>query len=85
MTICKNLNWDLHIKNLITKASMRLLNLKLHKRLLALENNYISIIRPILEYGHIIYDNCSSSTAQTIEKFQYETAKACTGAYRHTN
>ena len=43
------------------------------------------MIRPILEYGLIIYDNCSSSAAQTIERVQRQAALACTGAYRHTS
>ena len=43
------------------------------------------MIRPILEYGQIIYDNCSASTAQTIEQVQRQAALACTGAYRHTS
>ena len=43
------------------------------------------MIRPILEYSHTIYDNCSSSTAQSLEKFQRQAAIACTGAYRHTS
>ena len=43
------------------------------------------MIRPILEYGHLLYDNCSSSSAQLIEKIQRQSALACTGAYRHTS
>ena len=43
------------------------------------------MIRPILEYGHIIYDNCSYSAAQNIEKIQHQAAIAFTGAYHHTS
>ena len=43
------------------------------------------MIRPILEYGHTIYDNCSASAAQTIEKIQRQSAIACTGAYKSTS
>ena len=79
LTICNNLNWDMHIKNLIHKASKRLIVLKKHKWLLprvALEKIYIAMIRPILEYGHIIYDNCSSSAAQSLENLQRQAAIA---------
>ena len=88
LTICNNLNWDLHIENIILKASKRLLILKRYKRLLpriALETIYTAMIRPILEYGHIIYDNCSASAAQAIEKIQHQSALVCTGAYKHTS
>ena len=88
VTVCNNLNWDLHINNITVKASKRLLVLKMYKRLLpraALERIYTSMVRPILEYSHIIYDNCSASSAQTIENIQRKAALACTGAYRHTS
>ena len=88
MTICNNLNWDLHINNTILKVSKRLLVLKKYRWLLprvALEQIYLAMIRPILEYGQIIYDNCSASAAQTIEHIQRKAALACTGAYRHTS
>ena len=88
VTICNDLSWDQHINNIIHKASKRLLVLKKYSRLLprvALEKIYLSMIRPILEYSHIIYDNCSSSSAQSIEKVQRQAAIACTGAYRHTS
>ena len=43
------------------------------------------MIRPVLEYGHIIYDNCSSSAARSLEHLQRQAAIACTGAYKHTS
>ena len=42
------------------------------------------MIRPILKYGDVIYDNTSLSIGQSLENIQRQAAIACTGAYRHT-
>ena len=42
------------------------------------------MVRPILEYGDIIYDNCPVKTSITVERVQRRAAIICTGAYRHT-
>jgi hypothetical protein len=43
------------------------------------------MIRPILEYGNIIYDGSSDTVTRRLEHVQRQAALACTGAYRHTN
>ena len=43
------------------------------------------MIRPVIEYGHLLYDNCTSTAANSLEKFQRKAAIACTGAYKHTS
>ena len=88
MTISNDLTWNRHINNIIAKASKRLIILQKHRYTLprmALERIYISMIRPILEYGDILYDNCSLNMSQKLEKIQRRAAIACTGAYRHTS
>jgi hypothetical protein len=42
------------------------------------------MIRPIIEYGNIIYDNINISQSQQLEQIQRRAALICTGAYRHT-
>lgn len=51
---------------------------------LALENLYTSMIRPIIEYADIIYNNCTLSIGRSIEGIQRRAALICTGAYKHT-
>ena len=51
----------------------------------ALETIYISMIRPILEYGNVLYDNCTLSNKWAIENIQRQAALLCTGGYRHTD
>ena len=45
-----------------------------------LEIIYISFIRPILEYGDVIIDNCTAQEKGKLEKVQYEAARIVTGA-----
>ena len=42
------------------------------------------MIRPILEYADIIFDNCSNYLSNMLEAVQRRAAIICTGAYRHT-
>ena len=87
LTITNNLSWNNHILSLIQKASRRLFILKKYKNILprpALEQIYTSMIRPILEYGDVIYDSIPLSIGQSLENIQRQAAIACTGAYRHT-
>ena len=51
----------------------------------ALESIYISMVRPILEFGDVIYDSMSLSTGQALETIQRQAAIICSGAYRHTS
>ena len=87
VTITQTLSWNEHVFKQIDKASKRLFILRKYKYLLprvALERIYTSMIRPVLEFGDVIYDSISLSTGQAIESIQRQSAIICTGAYRHT-
>ena len=45
----------------------------------SLETIYFSFIRPILEYGDVVWDNCTQQEKQDIEKIQIEAARIVTG------
>ena len=45
---------------------------------------YKTTIRPLPDYGDIIYDPCLKSESEAIEKFQGKAALVCTGAFRIT-
>ena len=88
VTLTKNLSWGVHINNIISRASKRLLVMRKYRFCLsrkALETIYISMIRPILEYGNVLYDNCPASTGRSIESIQRQAALICTGGYKHTD
>ena len=46
----------------------------------SLETIYTTFIRPILEYGDILFDNCNENEKYELDKIQYEAARITTGA-----
>ena len=56
---------------------MRKLKFKLDRK--SLEIIYIAFIRPLLEYGDIIWDNCTQYEKNELDKIQNEAARIATG------
>ena len=74
--------WKVHIQTAYEKACNRLNILRMLKHSLcreALIKIYMSFIRPILEYGDIIWDNCSERDAALLEDVQVTAARIITG------
>ena len=46
----------------------------------ALETIYLSFIRPILENGDTIWDNCTQYEKRELDKIQHEAARIVSGA-----
>ena len=42
-------------------------------------NIYLSLIQPILEYGNVIWDNCTQNEANLLESVQVEAGRIITG------
>ena len=87
LTLTTNLNWNEHIHQSIKKTNMligKIWTLNKHIPRMALEDIYLAYIRPVLEYGCTIYDNCSVALLQRLEHTQRRAALACTRAYSHT-
>jgi hypothetical protein len=51
----------------------------------SLEKLYIGFIRPILEYGGIVWDNCSKQESELLEGVQLEAARIITGLRKGTS
>ena len=76
-------SWHTHIDYIKEKAwnrinIMRKLKFQLDRK--SLEIIYTSFIRPILEYGNEIWDNCTQYEKNDLEKIQIEAARIATGA-----
>ena len=56
---------------------MRKLKFKLDRK--SLETIYLTFIRPLLEYGDVIFDNCTQYEKQELDKIQNEAARIATG------
>lgn len=83
LILTSNLSWGEHISQVIAKANKRLFVLKYHKYKLsqkALATCYTSFVRPLIEYGDILYDSCTQEQSESIEKLQHEAARIATGA-----
>ena len=59
---------------------MRKLKFKLDRK--SLEIIYTAFIRPILEYGDVVWDNCAQYEKDELEKIQHEPARLATGTTR---
>ena len=74
--------WNLHIQGTYEKACSRLNVLRMLKRSLcrdALVKIYMSFIRPVLEYGDIVWDNCNVRESTILEDIQITAARIITG------
>ena len=83
-----NMSWRCHIQYIFEKVSKRLNILKLLKYKLnrsTLVCLYKSLIRPLMEYGDVIWDNCTEGEASLLESIQYECARVVTGAIKGTS
>ena len=83
-----NLSWTAHIEMIVTKASQRVGMMKRLKYVLgrgSLQKLYSSMIRPILEYGCILFDGCSARDYDLLESVQYDAARVCIGAMWNKN
>ena len=80
--LSNNGSWHQQINFVLEKAwcrinIMRKLKFKLDRK--SLEIIYTAFIRPILEYGDVIWDNCAQYEKNEIEKIQLEAARIATG------
>ena len=57
--------------------TMRKLKYKLDRK--SLEIIYTTFIRPVLEYGNTVWDNCANYENEKLEKRQHEAARIATG------
>jgi hypothetical protein len=81
--LSQNCTWHTHIDYIKCKAWMKInVMRKLMYRLdrKALEITYLSFVRPLLEYGNVIWDNCTNGEKNELEKIQTEAARICSGA-----
>ena len=83
----QDLKWSKHISLITTKANQRIGALYRQSQKMTriqIETMYLSTIRPILEYGSVLFANCSVGDAKLIENVQRRAAVLSTGAIRRT-
>ena len=88
ITLSSDATWGEHINNIYKKAAYRLNLLRMLKYDLdrkSLIRFYLSFIRPILEYGNIIWDGCNKLQSDLLESIQLDAARIITGLRRGTS
>ena len=85
LTLSENMKWDQHIETILKSASkiigiMRKLKYNFTRK--ALNQIYLSYVRPILEYSCIVWDGCTTEQSDSVEKLQNEAARIVTGLTR---
>ena len=82
LVLSNDCTWHQHI-DYITKKAWNMINImqKLKFKLdrSSLEIIFTTFIRPLPEYGDIVWDNCTQFEKQEIEKIQIEAARIATG------
>ena len=78
-----DVSWNNYINTIVDKAYKCLGILRKHKFNLdrcSLDKMYKLFIRPLLEYGNIIWDNCSQESKKAVKNIQLDAARIATGA-----
>ena len=88
LTLQSSMSWRKHIVRVFEKASKRLNMLKFVRFKVdrsILTSLYKSLIRPLMEYGDVIWNNCYDCDSALLDGVQYEAARLVTGAIKGTS
>ena len=88
ITFSSNLTWNKHISNIsksVSKSLDAMKKLKYTTDRKTLYTIYTSFIRPKLEYGSIIWNDCNQNDGSLLEGLQLDAARIITGAKRGTS
>ena len=82
------LDWSEHIEDICSRSLQRInawkgLQFKLSRK--HLETCLTLFVLPILDYGDILYDNCSEANKEDLEAVHIAAARVVTGAKRYTS
>ena len=88
VTLNSKATWSDHIDEISAKARrsvgfLRRIQYKVPQS--CLETLYKSFVRPIIEYGDVVYDGSTDTHLDILEDVQRNAALICTGAYQHTS
>ncbi len=83
-----NLTWKKHIKEMASKARKRLGCLQKNKYRMSrksLELCYLTFVRPVLEYGCVLYDSANKEDLDILTEIEKEALRVITGARKRCN
>ena len=88
LTLQSSMSWRKHIVQVYEKASKQLNMLKFVTYKFdrsILTSLYKNLIRPLMEYGDVIWNNCCDCDSALLDTVQYEAARLVTGAIKGTS
>ncbi len=88
ITFSSNMKWTAHIENILSKAFARLNGIRRIGQVVSRvvrESLYNALVLPVIEYGSILYDNCSFVLSQRLERLHRQAAVVVTRAFRNTS
>ena len=83
-----NMTWKKHIKEMASQARKRLGCLQKNKYKMSrksLELCYLTFVRPVLEYGCVLYDSASKEDLDILTEIEKEALRVITGARKRCN
>ncbi len=87
MTFSDDMKWGAHIDVILKKAFNRLNGIRRLKQVITRtvkETLYKSLVLPLVEYGSVLFDNCSAALKLRLERLHRNAAVIVTGAFRNT-
>ena len=88
LTLQSNMWWKNHVVKMYKKASKRLNMLKFVKYKVDRSTStclYKTLIRPLIEYGDVIWNNCHNRDSALLDNVRYEATGVVTGAIKGTS
>ncbi len=87
MVFSHDMKWGAHIDSKLHKAFTRLNGIRRIRMLVPRtirETLYKALVLPIVEYGSVLFDNCSAFLKQRLERLHRNAAVIVTGAFKTT-
>ena len=87
MVFSHDMKWGAHIDSVLHKAFNRLNGIRRIRMLVPRtirETLYKALVLPIVEYGSVLFDNCSALLKQRLERLHRNAAVIVTGAFKNT-
>ena len=87
ITLTNDLRWSTHVSNVVCAANKKLGLLKYHGSYLNYQQKstfYLNFVRPVIEYGSLVYSNLTVKDILKLENVQRRAAIFCLSAHWRT-
>ena len=88
MIFSHDMKWGAHIDSILQKAFSRLNGIRRLRMVvprIIRETLYKALVLPIVEYGSVLFDNCSTFLKQRLERLHRNASVIVTGAFKNTS